>query len=105
LNHANDTASLGPNPIDDAQTFVAQNYRDFLNREPDAGGLAFWRVPPKIWPMISETEPRTELKGPRTAGTEHLAKTRARLTEGRGIVEIAAVLNQVRGVEEIEDFA
>src|ERR1051326_7677723 len=37
-----DSASLGPNPIDDAQTFVAQNYRDFLNREPDASGLAFW---------------------------------------------------------------
>lgn len=37
-----DASSLGPNPIDDAQTFVAQNYRDFLNREPDAGGLAFW---------------------------------------------------------------
>src|SRR5438874_426445 len=37
-----DAASLGPNPIDDAQTFVAQNYRDFLNREPDTSGLAFW---------------------------------------------------------------
>jgi len=37
-----DSASLGPNPIDDAQTFVAQNYRDFLNREPDSNGLAFW---------------------------------------------------------------
>ncbi len=30
------------NPIDDAQTFVRQQYRDFLNREPDAAGLAFW---------------------------------------------------------------
>ncbi len=30
------------NPIDDAQFFVRQHYRDFLNREPDAGGLAFW---------------------------------------------------------------
>jgi cytochrome c peroxidase len=30
------------NPIDDAQTFVTQQYRDFLNREPDAGGLAYW---------------------------------------------------------------
>src|SRR2546427_2743481 len=37
-----DAASLGPNPIDDAQTFVAQNYRDFLNREPDSNGLTFW---------------------------------------------------------------
>jgi len=31
-----------PNLIDDAQFFVRQNYRDFLNREPDADGLAFW---------------------------------------------------------------
>src|SRR5205823_14905523 len=30
------------NPIDDAQTFVRWQYRDFLNREPDAAGLAFW---------------------------------------------------------------
>jgi hypothetical protein len=30
------------NPIDDAQNFVRQHYHDFLNREPDASGLAFW---------------------------------------------------------------
>ena len=30
------------NPIDDAQFFVRQHYRDFLNREPDAPGLAHW---------------------------------------------------------------
>jgi hypothetical protein len=30
------------NPIDDAQFFVRQHYLDFLNREPDASGLAFW---------------------------------------------------------------
>lgn len=30
------------NPIDDPQNFVRQHYHDFLNREPDAGGLAFW---------------------------------------------------------------
>ena len=29
-------------PMDDAQFFVRQHYRDFLNREPDADGLAFW---------------------------------------------------------------
>ena len=29
-------------PIDDAQFFVAQHYRDFLNREPDTAGLQFW---------------------------------------------------------------
>ncbi|HKP45019.1 MAG TPA: SBBP repeat-containing protein, partial [Pyrinomonadaceae bacterium] len=32
----------GPNPIDQANFFVRQHYIDFLNREPDAGGLAFW---------------------------------------------------------------
>jgi hypothetical protein len=30
------------NPIDDAQNFVRQHYYDFLNREGDAEGLAFW---------------------------------------------------------------
>jgi N-acetylneuraminic acid mutarotase len=30
------------NPIDDPQFFIRQHYRDFLNREPDAGGLAYW---------------------------------------------------------------
>jgi ribosomal protein L35AE/L33A len=30
------------NPIDDAQLFVHAHYHDFLNREPDAAGLAFW---------------------------------------------------------------
>lgn len=34
--------SLPPNKIDDPQFFVIQHYRDFLNREPDASGLAFW---------------------------------------------------------------
>jgi hypothetical protein len=29
-------------PIDDPQFFVRQHYLDFLNREPDASGLAFW---------------------------------------------------------------
>src|SRR5207302_8255999 len=30
------------NPLDDAQFFVRQHYRDFLNRDPDPAGLAFW---------------------------------------------------------------
>lgn len=30
------------NPIGDTQFFVRQQYRDFLNREPDSSGLAFW---------------------------------------------------------------
>jgi len=31
-----------PNQVDDAQFFVRQQYRDFLNREPDVPGLAHW---------------------------------------------------------------
>jgi len=34
--------ALTSNPIDDAQFFVRQQYLDFLNREPDSSGLAFW---------------------------------------------------------------
>ena len=30
------------NPIDGADFFVRQHYQDFLNRTPDASGLAFW---------------------------------------------------------------
>jgi Tol biopolymer transport system component len=30
------------NPIDDPQLFVRRHYLDFLNREPDAGGLQYW---------------------------------------------------------------
>ena len=30
------------NPIDDAQFFVRQHYDDFLSREPDPAGQAFW---------------------------------------------------------------
>ena len=40
------TGPTGPcastNPIDCADFFVRQQYRDFLNREPDAGGRAYW---------------------------------------------------------------
>jgi hypothetical protein len=32
----------GGNPIDDAQFFVRQHYRDFLSREPEAAGLQAW---------------------------------------------------------------
>jgi subtilisin family serine protease len=40
----NDVASPTTNPLDnaDAVFFVRQHYLDFLNREPDASGLAFW---------------------------------------------------------------
>lgn len=30
------------NPLDDPQFFVRQHYLDFLHREPDPGGLAYW---------------------------------------------------------------
>jgi uncharacterized delta-60 repeat protein len=36
------TPAACPNPIDCAAFFVRQHYRDFLGREPDAAGLAFW---------------------------------------------------------------
>lgn len=35
-------SSTAANPADDAQFFVRQHYTDFLGREPDAGGLAYW---------------------------------------------------------------
>jgi uncharacterized repeat protein (TIGR01451 family) len=38
-----DVTEPATNPIDDTETFVRQQYRDFLNREPDAEGLAFWK--------------------------------------------------------------
>jgi cytochrome c peroxidase len=37
-----DTSAITTNAIDDTNTFVVQNYRDFLNREPDSSGLSFW---------------------------------------------------------------
>ena len=39
----NDAKSPTPNAIDDTTIFVRQQYHDFLNREPDASGLAFWK--------------------------------------------------------------
>jgi hypothetical protein len=38
----NDSANGATNPNDVSQAFVRQHYHDFLNREPDAAGLAFW---------------------------------------------------------------
>src|SRR5207248_2484068 len=37
-----DDVAAAPNPIDNAGFFVRQHYLDFLGREPDAPGLAFW---------------------------------------------------------------
>ena len=36
------TRACLPNPIDDPGSFTHQHYLDFLSREPDAPGLAFW---------------------------------------------------------------
>lgn len=40
----NDSTSPAPNANDDTTAFVRQQYHDFLNREPDAAGLAFWKA-------------------------------------------------------------
>ena len=37
-----DSSEPSTNAIDDPQNFVCQQYHDFLNRQPDASGLAFW---------------------------------------------------------------
>jgi hypothetical protein len=37
-----DVLESNTNPINDAQSFVYMQYHDFLNREPDPAGLAFW---------------------------------------------------------------
>jgi CSLREA domain-containing protein len=42
LSISDDSPESVTNPNDDAQNFVYQQYHDLLNREPDAGGLAFW---------------------------------------------------------------
>jgi hypothetical protein len=38
----NDTVLSNVSPLEDASFFVRQHYHDFLNREPDDEGLAFW---------------------------------------------------------------
>ncbi len=42
LTIADDATEPATNPIDEADKFVRQHYHDFLNREPDVSGLAFW---------------------------------------------------------------
>jgi hypothetical protein len=37
-----DSAAPAPNASDDTEAFVRQQYRDFLNRDADPAGLAFW---------------------------------------------------------------
>jgi hypothetical protein len=38
----NDSSQPSTNPLENAQFFVRQHYYDFLNRQPDSGGLGFW---------------------------------------------------------------
>jgi hypothetical protein len=38
----NDVVQATTNPLDGPQFFVRQHYLDFLNREPDSGGLGYW---------------------------------------------------------------
>lgn len=38
----NDAVTPAADPLDDAQFFVNQQYLDFLNRQPDPGGFAYW---------------------------------------------------------------
>ena len=38
----NDSSPSSSNPIDDSFFFVRQHYHDFLGREPDSSGWAFW---------------------------------------------------------------
>ena len=42
INITDNESTNGANPVDQAGFFVRQHYIDFLNREPDAAGLAFW---------------------------------------------------------------
>ncbi len=42
LEITDDAQESSTNPINDTGRFVRQHYYDFLNREPDADGLAFW---------------------------------------------------------------
>jgi len=62
-------------------------------------------IRPQTESLSSEADPRPELKRPWTARAEHLRRTRARLAECGRIGDVAAVLDQVGGVEETEDFA
>jgi hypothetical protein len=38
----NDSGTASTNPLDNANFFVRQHYLDFLNREADSSGLAYW---------------------------------------------------------------
>jgi Calx-beta domain/Domain of unknown function (DUF4214) len=42
VNITDDSPESIANPIDEAGVFVYTHYHDFLNREPDPAGLAFW---------------------------------------------------------------
>jgi hypothetical protein len=42
LTITDDAAEPATSPADDPANYVRQHYHDFLNREPDSAGLAFW---------------------------------------------------------------
>ncbi len=56
---SDDASANAPNALDDAANFVREHYHDFLGREPDASGFAFWTN------QIAECEQRPEAERPR----------------------------------------
>jgi len=60
-----DVTSAATNAVDVSELFVRQHYHDFLNREPDAAGLAFWIGEIELCQQIADPQARancTEVK-------------------------------------------
>jgi hypothetical protein len=60
-----DVTSSATNAVDVSELFVRQHYHDFLNREPDATGLAFWIGEIELCQQIADPQARancTEVK-------------------------------------------
>ena len=55
----NDSGAASSNPIDAAEFFVRQHYLDFLNREPDSGGLGYWSS--RINECLSDSDPQNDV--------------------------------------------
>ncbi|MCA1634706.1 MAG: PQQ-dependent sugar dehydrogenase [Acidobacteria bacterium] len=64
-----DAETSATNPIDRSDFFVRRQYHDFLNREPDADGLAFWTGGIESCGTDTQTE-RDDLVRRLTEGTE-----------------------------------
>ena len=69
-----DDTGTAANPIDDPEFFVRMQYRDFLNRDPDAPGLAFWMAK-----LAELSAPCDALSGSARQGC--LTTARARVSE------------------------